>query len=103
VHGGIEAVLKPDVLPRDIDVDEAPEIPILGDPLAKAVVLLEDGVQRLADGRTLDLELSLAAGGGAELRGDLHGDAHRAEILVMARKPRRRPQRPRIPAGRHRA
>src|SRR5262249_26260933 len=90
VHGGVEAVLKANVLARDVDVDEAPQIPVLGDPLAEPVVLLEDRVERLTDGGALNLQLALAAGGGAELRGDLHGDAHRAEILIMARGTRRR-------------
>ena len=41
---------------------------------------VEDGVERLADGRSLDLELGLAVGGGAELRRDLHRDRHRPGI-----------------------
>ena len=69
--GGLEAVLEADVLAADVDVDEAPQVPVLGDALAQAVVLVEDRVERLADGPALDLELALAAGGGAELRRDL--------------------------------
>src|SRR5262245_42330077 len=83
-HGSVESVLEADVLAGDVDVDEAAQVPVLGDPLAEAVVLVEDRVQRLADGRAVDLELALAAGGGAELGGNLHRDAHRrAEILVI--------------------
>ena len=66
--GGVEAVLEADVLPGDVDVHEPAQVPVLGDPLAEAIVLVEDGVERLPDGRALDLELSLSAGGGAQLR-----------------------------------
>ncbi len=33
-----------------------------------------DGVQRIADGFAVDLDLPLTVGDGAELRGDLDGD-----------------------------
>src|SRR5512133_3323313 len=71
---GIQAVLEPDVLAGDVDVDEAAQIAVLGDPLSKPVVLLEDSVERLADGGSFDLKLALAAGDGAELGRDLHRD-----------------------------
>jgi hypothetical protein len=35
---------------------------------------VEDRVEHLADGGTFDFELGIAAGGGAQLRRDLHGD-----------------------------
>src|SRR5262249_43955659 len=75
----VEAVLEADVLTRDVDVDEAAQVALLGDPLAQIGVLLEHGVERLADGRALDFKLALAAGGGLELGGDLDGDGHRPD------------------------
>src|SRR5436190_2021161 len=74
---GVEAVLEADVLPRDVDVDEAAKASVLGDPLAEVVVLVEDGVQRLADRGALDLDLALAVGHASKLRRDLHRDCHR--------------------------
>src|SRR6185437_11818203 len=84
IDRGLQAILEADVLAGDVDVDEAAQIAVLGDALAESVVLVEDRIEGLADGRALDLELALATGRGAELGGNLHGDAHRAEILVMA-------------------
>src|SRR3954453_22253747 len=79
VHRCVEPVLEADVLAGDVDIHEAAQVAVLGDALPEAIVLVEDGVERLADGRALDLQLSVAAGCGAELGRDLHGDAHRAE------------------------
>ena len=53
---GVEAVLEADVLAGDVDVDEAAQAAVLGDPLAQIVVLVEDGVERLADGDPVDLD-----------------------------------------------
>src|SRR5215204_4745680 len=47
---GREALLEADVLAADVDVDEAAQVAVLGDPLAQAVVGLEDRVEDLADG-----------------------------------------------------
>ena len=55
---GVEAVLKADVLARDIDVDEAPQRPIFGDPGAKVRVRVEDRIERFADRLAVDLDLS---------------------------------------------
>src|ERR1043166_7990739 len=76
VDRGVEALLEADVLAGDVDVDEAAQVAVLGDPLAQIAVRLEDGVERLADGRALDLHLGLAVGGGAELGRNLHRDCH---------------------------
>src|SRR4051794_30835436 len=80
VELGFEPVLEADVLTADEDVDEPAQPSVLGDALTKAVVLLEDSVERLTDGRPLDLELALAAGRRSELGRDLDRDAHRPEI-----------------------
>src|SRR4051794_36024830 len=77
---GFEPVLEADVLTGDEDVHEAAQPAVLGDALAEAVVLLEDGVERLADGRPLDLQLALAPGSRSKLGRDLDRDAHRPEI-----------------------
>src|SRR6476469_1830864 len=73
---GLETLLEADVLAADVDVDEAAQIAVLGDPLAQGAVRLEDRVEHLADGGAADLELGLAVGGGAQLGRDLHGDWH---------------------------
>src|SRR4051794_26235066 len=67
VHRCVEPVLEADVLAGDVDIHEAAQVAVLGDALPEAIVLVEDGVERLADGRALDLQLSVAAGCGAEL------------------------------------
>ena len=72
----LQALLEADVLAADVDVDEAAQVAVLGDPLAQVAVGVEDGVEHLADGGALDLELGLAAGRGAQLGRDLHGDCH---------------------------
>src|SRR5262249_36104223 len=64
----VEAVLEADVLAGDVDVDEPAQIPVLGDPLAQAVVLVEDRLERLADGGSLDLQLAPATGGRPDVR-----------------------------------
>jgi hypothetical protein len=43
-------------------------------PFAEAAVGVEDGVEHLADGRAVHLQLGLAAGRGTQLRRNLHGD-----------------------------
>src|SRR5262245_17854768 len=72
----LEPVLEADVLAADVDVDEAAQVAVLGDPVAQRAVRLEDRVEDLADRRTADLQLGLAVGGGAQLGRDLHGDCH---------------------------
>src|SRR2546423_689991 len=72
-------VLEADVLPGDVDVDEPAQPAVLRDPLAELSVLLEDRVERLAHGASIDLDLALALGHSSELRGDLHGNGHRGE------------------------
>ena len=68
---GLEALLEADVLAADVDVDEAAQVAVLGDPLAQPAVRLEDGVEDLANGRATDLEFRLppqsprAAGSGS--------------------------------------
>src|SRR5687768_8876926 len=52
---GLEAVLKSDVLAGDVDVDEAAQGAVLGDALAKAIVLIEDRIESLAHGAAFDL------------------------------------------------
>src|SRR6185295_5593424 len=54
---GLEALLEADVLAADVDVDEAAQVAVLGDPLAQPSVRLEDRVEHLTDGRAADLEL----------------------------------------------
>src|SRR6187402_663539 len=76
VDRGLQALLEADVLAGDVDVDEAAQVAVLGDPVAQAFVGVEDGVEDLADGAPFHLQLGLAAGGGAQLGRDLHGDAH---------------------------
>src|SRR5262245_35383670 len=73
---GLEALLEADVLAADVDVDEAAQVAVLGDPLAQVGVRLEDGVEHLAHGRAGHLHLGVATGCGAELGRDLHGDCH---------------------------
>src|SRR5215218_4807064 len=96
----VEAVLEANALAGDVDVDEAPQVAVLGDPLPQAVVLVEDRVESLADRGALNLEFTLTAGGGAELGGNLDCDAHRRpEILVIAANgqgPTRRPPGPEL-------
>src|SRR5215213_3281106 len=72
----LQPLLKADVLAGDVDVDEAAQVAVLGDPVAQAAVGVEDGVEHLADGAALYLKLRFAAGGGAQLGRDLHGDWH---------------------------
>src|SRR3982751_4331658 len=62
VHGRVEAVLEADVLAGDVDVHEPPEVAVLRDPLAQAIVLVEDGVEGLAHGPALNLDLPVTAG-----------------------------------------
>src|SRR5689334_17288194 len=68
---GVETVLEADVLAGYVDVHETAQRPVLGDPLAQAVVLVEDRVERLADRGSLHGDLSLAARGRAQLGRDL--------------------------------
>src|SRR3954471_1857530 len=63
VDGGLEALLEADVLAGDVDVHEAAQVAVLGDPLAKAVVAIEHRVEGLADGGRIDFHLGLAIGG----------------------------------------
>src|SRR5690606_23051737 len=64
----IEALEEADVLPLDVDVDEAAEVAVDGDPLAEAVVALVETVEHLPDGRRLlDDRLGLTAGDSSEL------------------------------------
>src|SRR6478735_6719670 len=72
----LKPLLEADVLAADVDVDEAAKVAVLGDAVAEAAVGVEDRVEHLAHGRAFDFELGVAAGGGAQLRGDLHGDTH---------------------------
>src|SRR6476661_2506225 len=76
VDGRVEALLEADVLAGDVDVDEAAQVAVLGDPLAQIAVGLEDGVEHLAHGPPAHLDFGLASGGGAQLGRDLHGDCH---------------------------
>src|SRR5919201_4389212 len=79
---GVQSVPEADVLSGDIDVHEATQAAVLGDAIAQIVVLLEDRIERLTDGRTLDLDLALAVRHGPELRWDLHCDRHGAGTLA---------------------
>src|SRR5690349_24687368 len=72
----LQAVLEADVLAADVDVDEAAQVAVLGDPLTQVAMGLEDGVEDLADGGAGDLDLSLPAGRCAQLGRDLPGDGH---------------------------
>src|SRR5919109_682808 len=83
----LQAVLEADVLTRDVHVHEPAQSAILGDPLAKLGVLVEDGVERLTDGGPLDLDLALALGNPAKLRRDLDCDRHRPGTLVSRVRP----------------
>ena len=49
----------------------------------RSVVLVEDGIERLADRGALDLELALAPGRRAQLGRDLHRDRHRRGIYLF--------------------
>ena len=49
--GGVEAVEEADVLAADVDVDEAAQVAVLGDPVAQLVVAVVEAVEHLADGR----------------------------------------------------
>src|ERR687897_1554999 len=95
-----EAVLEADVLARNVDVDEAAQGPVLGDPLAKVGVLREDCVERLAHRAALDLDLLFSVGDGAELRWDLDRDRHRRGSVTVRRS--RRAQSARRPRARTR-
>src|SRR5262245_49942225 len=46
---GLQALLEADVLAADVDVDEAAQVAVLGDPLAQVAVGLEDRVEHLAN------------------------------------------------------
>src|SRR4051794_2452405 len=75
----LEAVGEADVLAVDVDVDKAPKAAVaVRKPVAQLAVALEQRVEDGADGAALELELPLAAGGGAQLRGDLDPDRHQA-------------------------
>ena len=74
----VEAVAEADVLAADVDVHEAAQLAVLGDPVAQAVEALVQRVERLADAVALDLRLGLVAGQVAQLRGDLDRHRHRA-------------------------
>ena len=53
----LQPLLKANVLTADIDVDEAAQVAVLGDPLTQVPVGLEDGIEDLADGGARDLDL----------------------------------------------
>jgi hypothetical protein len=77
--GRVEAVGEADVLPVDVDVDEAPQAAVaVREAVAELAVAVEQRVQDLADGAAGDLELTRAAGGGAQLRRDLDLHGHQA-------------------------
>src|ERR1700760_4607817 len=75
----LEALLEADVLAGDVDVDEAAQGAVLGDPLPQVAIGGEDGVERLPDVGPIHFDFRLSAGGGAQLGRDLHGDAHQTE------------------------
>src|SRR4051794_7246384 len=76
-HRRLEPLEVADVLASDVDVDEAPQPTVaVGDPLAQLAVLGVDGLEHLADGRTLGAERRLAADRRAQLCRQLHGDRH---------------------------
>src|ERR1044072_2025369 len=77
-HRRVEALLEADVLAADVDVDEAAQVAVLGEPRPQVGVRLEDGVEHLADRGAGNLQLGVAAGRGAQLGRDLHGDRHQA-------------------------
>ena len=83
--GGVEAVEEADVLAADVDVDEAAQAAVLGDPLAQLVEAARRA--RRAPRRPSPpstLGLGLAAGGGAQLRRDLDRDRHQAAHRARA-------------------
>src|SRR3954451_660025 len=82
---GFEPIAKANVLPGYVDVKEPSEATVLGDALPQIDVLVEDGIEGLAHGGALDLDLSIAVGDGPELGWDLHVDGHRRETLAGAR------------------
>src|ERR1700760_1371702 len=82
LDAGLEALLEADVLAGDVDVDEAAQRAVLGDPLPQAAVRGEDGGERPPPVVAPHLDLGLAAGGDAELGRDLHGDAHLDDYLL---------------------
>src|ERR1700752_3664595 len=48
---GVQSGLEADALSGDVSVHEPAQAAVLGDPLAQVVVLVEDLIERLADGR----------------------------------------------------
>ena len=74
VDARLQPLLEADVLAGDVDVDEAAQVAVLGDAVPETTVGVEDGVEDLADGLAFHFQLAFAAGGGAQLRRDLHGD-----------------------------
>src|SRR3954468_3616471 len=94
LDGRVEPVQEADVLAAHVDVHEAAQVAIDGDPLAQAVEAVVEAVQHLADrGRLVDLRLGLAASDTAQLRRDLHRDCHRRDITKPARRRAARPSR----------
>src|SRR5215218_5023531 len=73
-YGRLQPLLEADVLAGDVDVDEAAQVAVLGDPVAEAAVGVEDGVEHLADGPSVDLQLRRTSGRCPQLGRDLHGD-----------------------------
>src|SRR5690242_6979090 len=85
-HGGVQAVEEANVLPFDVDVHEAAQVAVLGDPLAQSLEPLVQAVEHLADRRdVLDAGLRLAACDAAELGGDLDRDRHWRAYLSQDR------------------
>src|SRR5436305_2043847 len=81
----LQPVEEADVLPADVDVDEAPERPVVvghaAAQLAEAVVELPE---HLLDRRPVDLRLAVALGGRPELGRDLHRDRHQTAAPAVA-------------------
>src|SRR5215212_6166500 len=72
----LQPLLEADVLAGDVDVDEAAQVAVLRDPVTQAAMRVEDRIENLADGAALHLHLGFAAGRGAQLGRNLHGDRH---------------------------
>src|SRR4051812_48399185 len=75
----LQAVAEAHVLAVDVDVDEAAQAAVaVRQAVAQLRMLRVERLEHGADGVALDGDCRLAAGGGAQLRGELDGDAHQA-------------------------
>src|SRR5919197_3212002 len=80
----LQAVAEADVLAVDVDVDEAAHAAVaVGQAIAELAVEVEEAGEHLADGRAVDADRAGAAGGLAQLGGQLDG-RHQARTSTLS-------------------